>query len=175
MERPPLKPYPTRALRQAAGLLILAALTGLIVNQLNPRGAVIAWTPIAHAGSAGWDNSETIDLPRPITLAQLQALLQPGGVTLIDARGHEEYLAGHLPGAINLPFESLYEQMERLKQLPRDQWTICYCDGGDCELSHHLAAELLRQGFRRVAIFPGGIAEWQLAYPLTNGMEESHE
>lgn len=170
-----MKSYPARALRQAAWLLTIAALTGLAANQLNPRGATIAWTPNAHAGSSGWDNSETLDLPRPISLAQLQGLLQSGGVTLIDARGREEYIAGHLPGAISLPFESYFEEMERLQQLPRDKWTVCYCDGGDCELSHHLAAELLRQGFKRVAIFSGGIAEWQLAHPLTNGMEEGHE
>jgi rhodanese-related sulfurtransferase len=166
---------PGYALRQALLLLLAAAVLGLAANRLNPHGVAIGMTDSPPAiGGVAWDDGEATDSPRMITLAQLRELSRRQPPLLIDARSHQEYLAGHLPGAISLPFEEWLAQIDRVRSLPRERWLVLYCDGGSCELSHHLAQELLTQGFRKVAVYAGGIEEWQLTRELERG-EESRE
>jgi ArsR family transcriptional regulator len=55
--------------------------------------------------------------------------MRDGLVTLIDTRPEEEFTAGHLPGAINVP---LSELKRRLRELPRDQEIVAYCRGPYC-------------------------------------------
>jgi len=47
---------------------------------------------------------------------------------LIDVRSPEEYLAGHIPGAVNIPAERIEAQKKRL---PKDKTAplIFYCRG----------------------------------------------
>jgi hypothetical protein len=45
-------------------------------------------------------------MPESIALAQLKGLLADG-VQLVDVLAPEEYAAGHLPGAVNLPLKQL--------------------------------------------------------------------
>jgi hydroxyacylglutathione hydrolase len=49
-------------------------------------------------------------------------------VTLIDSRQPDEYQAGHIPGAINIPAERIKDEARRL---PKDKTTpiIFYCRG----------------------------------------------
>lgn len=165
---------PAWAVRQALLLLLAAGLTGLAANQLNPHRVALqaAGSPVV-AGIAGQGQAAT--MPRPVTLDELHALLRSSAPLLIDARDHEAWLAGHLPGAISLPFEGWPGQLERVKGLPNDRWLVCYCDGGGCELSELLAQALVQQGFTRVAVFRGGIAEWQASGGSVTGEEVAHD
>ena len=47
---------------------------------------------------------------------------------LIDVRSPDEYLAGHIPGAVNIPAERITAEKKRL---PKDKTTplIFYCRG----------------------------------------------
>jgi CRP-like cAMP-binding protein len=49
------------------------------------------------------------------------------GVTLVDVRLPEEYLHGHLPGAINLPLPGI---RERCARMDRSRPLLVHCDGG---------------------------------------------
>ena len=62
----------------------------------------------------------------PVSRKELLRRMRDGLVTLIDTRPEEEFSAGHLPGAINLP---LSELKRRLRELPRDQEIVAYCRG----------------------------------------------
>jgi rhodanese-related sulfurtransferase len=59
--------------------------------------------------------------------------MRDGLVTVIDTRPPEEFAAGHLPGAINLPLSVL---KRRLRELPREQEFVAYCRGQYCVLSY---------------------------------------
>lgn len=56
-----------------------------------------------------------------------QALANPS-ITIVDARTLEEYAAGHIPGAINIPFTENYAADGTL--LGRDELTALYTDAG---------------------------------------------
>ena len=84
-------------------------------------------------------------------------------VAILDVRTHQAYSEGHLPGAINIPFEEL---PERLRELPKDRELITYCWDVTCILSTKAAYVLASKGFR-VKEMLGGIAEWKKAgFPI---------
>ncbi len=98
-----------------------------------------------------------------------QALLQrarEGLVTVLDVRPREEYAAGHLPGAVNLP---LGELEDRLAELPRDQEVVAYCRGPYCVLAYEAVARLRAKGFRARRL-EDGYPEWRRAgLPVEEG------
>ncbi len=84
-----------------------------------------------------------------------------GAALFVDARSPEEYASGHIPGAINLPFDDVFKKPELAKALDaKGRPIFSYCDGGDCELSRSLAFSLLDQGQHRVVVFTDGMEGW---------------
>ena len=94
-----------------------------------------------------------------VTREELLAGLSSGKVALLDVRPEQEYEAGHLPEAINIPLAQLEDMLERL---PRDREVVAYCRGPYCVLSHE-AVQRLRQLGYRVRRFEEGFPEWKAA------------
>ena len=82
-----------------------------------------------------------------------------GLVTVVDVRPKEEYEAGHLRGAIDVP---LAEMEQRLVDLPREREVVAYCRGPFCALSFEAVARLREKGYtaRRLET---GFPEWKVA------------
>jgi rhodanese-related sulfurtransferase/DNA-binding transcriptional ArsR family regulator len=95
----------------------------------------------------------------PVSRKELFRRMRDGLVTLIDTRPEEEFAAGHLPGAINLP---LSELKRRLRELPRAQEIVAYCRGAYCVLSYEAVAELRKRGFKAFRL-EDGYPEWKAA------------
>lgn len=95
----------------------------------------------------------------PVSPKQLLRRVREGLVTVLDVRPPEEFAAGHLPSAINMPLKEL---KRRLSELPRDQEVVAYCRGPYCLLAYEAVAELREQGFAARRL-DGGLPEWRLA------------
>ena len=78
------------------------------------------------------------------------------GHIILDVRTKEEYAAGHIPGAINLPNEDIQDQKPEV--LPdTDQIILIYCRSGH---RAGLAAEkLAKLGYKKLYNF-GGVNTW---------------
>lgn len=85
--------------------------------------------------------------------------LASGEATLIDVRPRDEYLAGHLPGALSVPLEELEG---RLKELGRGREIVAYCRGPWCMLSADAVRVLSRRGYRASRL-EEGVLEWRAA------------
>lgn len=83
--------------------------------------------------------------------------LLKGKAILLDVRPRQEFEAGHLRGAINIPIDEL---QDRLTELPRDRPLITYCRGEYCLFADEAAA-LLRANRFDVVRLEGGWPEWQ--------------
>ncbi|HKG25246.1 MAG TPA: rhodanese-like domain-containing protein, partial [Thermomicrobiales bacterium] len=83
---------------------------------------------------------------------------RPASAVVLDVREPEEFAAGHVPGAINLPQADL---ATRRDDLPRDAPLLLVCQGGYRSLR---AAQFLKQaGFDRVVSVRGGTEAWRAA------------
>ena len=93
----------------------------------------------------------------PIERAELLDRVSRGEVTVLDVRPVEEYLAGHIPGAVSVP---LGELAGYLDQLPKDREVVAYCRGPYCVLALDAVDLLSDHGFRATRL-EDGIAEWR--------------
>ena len=99
------------------------------------------------------------DSLEPVSRKELLRRMREGLVTVIDTRPAEEFAAGHLRGALNVP---LHELKRRLRGLPRDQAIVAYCRGAYCVLSYEAVAELRKRGFTAFRL-EEGYPEWRAA------------
>jgi rhodanese-related sulfurtransferase len=93
----------------------------------------------------------------PVDRTLLVERVRSGEVTVLDVRPAEEYLAGHIPGAVSIPLDQLEE---RLAELPSDREIVAYCRGPYCVMALDAADTLRRNGFEATR-FEEGIADWR--------------
>ena len=95
----------------------------------------------------------------PVPAKELLGRARKGLVTVLDVRPPEEFAAGHLPGAVNIPIRELEK---RLKELPKGKEIVAYCRGPYCLMSYDAVALLRKKGLsaRRLE---AGLPEWRLA------------
>ena len=100
------------------------------------------------------------DMERSYTqISQEQAkemMAKDDGHVVVDVRRQDEYDAGHIPGAILIPNESIGSQQPA--ELPDlDQIILIYCRSGN--RSKQAAQKLFDMGYTNVYEF-GGIIDW---------------
>lgn len=99
----------------------------------------------------------------PLRREELLDRVGQGLVTVIDVRPAEEYAAGHLPGAINIPPDELESRLQVLNPL---QEVVAYCRGAHCVFSFD-AVEKLRQNGVKACRLEDGFPEWKSSgYPV---------
>jgi rhodanese-related sulfurtransferase len=98
----------------------------------------------------------------------LLARVRSGEVTVLDVRPTEEYLAGHIPGALSVPLSQLDRQ---LAHLPRDREIVAYCRGPYCVLAIDAVERLRARGFK-AARLEHGVPDWRaFGFPVAVGEE----
>ena len=93
----------------------------------------------------------------PVPAAQLLQRVRDGLVTVLDVRPPEEYAAGCLPGAINIP---LAELEKRLHELDPSREIVAYCRGPHCVLAFEAVCRLRGKGMTASRL-DGGLPEWR--------------
>ena len=98
-----------------------------------------------------------------------QKLERGDELVLVDALAPMSYARSHLPGAINLPPESVDGRAQR--RIPDfDTEVIVYCSDAGCDSSVVVANRLLELGYRNVVHYTEGKNDWVAAgLPLEGG------
>ncbi|PZA06717.1 MULTISPECIES: MBL fold metallo-hydrolase [unclassified Meiothermus] len=133
-----------------------------LVKQLIRIGLdrVVGFIP----GLEGYAQGELETVPQ-LTAAEAKALWEKGEAVILDVRGADEYIAGHIPGAQNLHAGRV---MRRLSQIPKDRPVVVHCLGGD--RSSTAISALLAAGFTNVINLTGGIRAWrEHGFPTEKG------
>lgn len=99
------------------------------------------------------------DAMEAVSRAELAARIKDGLVTVLDVRPEDEFAAGRLPTAVNIPLRDL---ARRLDELPKRQEVVAYCRGAYCVLAFEAVALLRERGFK-VRRLEDGFPEWQAA------------
>jgi rhodanese-related sulfurtransferase len=153
-------------LRQAG--LILGRKEGLYVFYRLAGDEVVAMlSAMSRVGEAYVAEVERIvrlyfaskDELEPIPAKELLDRARKGLVTVLDVRPPEEFAAGHVPGAINIPVHQLEK---RIKELPKRREVIAYCRGPYCLMSYDAVSVLRKKGLKARRL-EAGMPEWRAA------------
>ena len=105
------------------------------------------------------------DEMEPVAAPELLARARDGLVTVLDVRPPEEFAAGHIPGALNVPLDKLEGFLSRL---PKRREVVAYCRGPYCLMSIEAVERLRKRGWRARRL-QDGFPEWRAAgLPIAN-------
>jgi len=99
------------------------------------------------------------DALEPVSRKELVRRLREDLVTVLDVRPTDEFAAGHLPHAVNIP---LRELARRLREIPKSREIVAYCRGPYCVLAFEAVALLRARGYK-VRRLEDGYPEWKAA------------
>lgn len=176
-EPPPLelrtvKPVPA-APEQAGG----EQSQGKQVASAAPDAGSAAASPAPAAVAVGAFTPTPKDkLPKgQVTLDEARAAYDQGladGMTFfVDSRKKEEFVAGHILGALRIDSKSFESgDPPELSLIPRDAIVIVYCNGGQCDESENVAKWITSSGYKRVYVLHDGFPGWKaLGHPVGVG------
>jgi 3-mercaptopyruvate sulfurtransferase SseA len=144
-----------RSIWRIAIIMLAASVAAAAANAIHPKR--IAWfvtrdmiypPPTPAQAAAAIRRQQVIE-------AMQQAAM------IVDARSPDHFVEGHIPGAINIPYDNPTEYLAALQEraLP-DDLVIVYCGGEPCDESQ-MVFDLLRQvGYQNVRIYFGGWRDW---------------
>ena len=112
-------------------------------------GGMLLWPLVRRTTGGPW-----------VSTTQATHLINREEALVVDVREPNEFAAGHVLGAKNVPLARLDASAAELAKR-KERPVIVYCDGG--ERSAKALSALKKQGFTRVANLSGGIGAWQQA------------
>lgn len=96
---------------------------------------------------------------------ELRKMIQSrADIVIVDAQVRSAYDTGHIPGAINVPWQ---EKMKSAGNITRAKPVIIYCACGADEKSTDMAEQLMSKfGYTNVKVLKDGWLKWlELGYP----------
>ena len=98
------------------------------------------------------------ELHKTITGEELQTMMKDGQPTkIVDVREPELFVQGHVPGAINIPYDNARERI--LKELSKNDRVVFICHSGP--MGDKLSRILTQNGYTRVYNVDGGMRKWR--------------
>ena len=145
---------------EAGKIVLLSVALALTYNFFSPHGISLLYKP--QQLKATTDSTiSSVSEPLFIDINQAEQLFHEGKAIFIDARHEEDFVLGHIKGALPLPIDSIEKKPEKLRAIPKETMIITYCSGEECALSTDLGFKLASLGYQNVRIFFSGWIEWQ--------------
>lgn len=179
-----MAPAATQLLKESLVLIAVGVAVALAANALSPRGLELRRDYFltqkeANAPSSANVVAATLPVPDKATFSkrgirmlaheEVAALYEDPRrlsrqILFVDARNAERFAAGHIPGALQFDHYRPDKHVESvLGVLPLAEKIVVYCNGGDCEDSDLVVADLIALGVpeAKLVIYAGGFAEWK--------------
>ena len=94
---------------------------------------------------------------QPVSARELVELVRANAVVVLDVRPGDEYLSGHIPGAVSIPVDEL---VGRLAELDPEKEVVAYCRGPYCVFAPRAVEILHSHGFRARRLAKG-VPDWR--------------
>lgn len=148
-----------RAILKRVGImLLLSGVVALVANSVHPQKIpwIQSWSNHVEAKAR---KAGIKVVPLSVALQKFQSL---ENIVFIDARPAEEFEAGHISGAVSLPFQSLEEKFPTIGNLlDSGKELIVYCKNRECDDALMLATELQAMGAENLTLYIDGFEVWQ--------------
>ena len=145
-------------------------LNGGLVAWMNASGKIEKGASTVHPVTKPYKG--TSNATALASLNEVKAVLDDPNVVLVDARTPAEYVKGHIPGAINIPFidnavataPKVWKSREDLRAMYEaagvtpDKTVIPYCSTGVRSAATYFTLTLL--GYPHVSLYTGSWDEW---------------
>ena len=122
------------------------------MKMLRRCGLFLAASLLAFAAHA----TDTPRIDQPSLSKRIDA--KDAGLIIVDVRTPEEFAAGHVPGAINIPYTYLPASISQLKDAS-DKDIVVYCETG--VRAERAASRLRENGFTRLLHLDGDMKKWR--------------
>lgn len=118
----------------------------------------IVLSALMFTGCAGISNNNQTNTYRSITMDEAVTMMsRETGYIILDVRRPDEFSAGHIPNAINVPNETI--GTAEIPELPdKDRLIMVYCRSG--RRSKEASDKLVKLGYTNIVEF-GGILDWK--------------
>lgn len=164
--------------QMAGGIVVIlaASIIGITYNAVRSNGVKLIQdvTPVSTARGHGTDASTSSPadasgvLPEgAIGLEEMKRMVDESSVAIIDARASDAFASGHIPGAVNIPYDKLIDYVDELELAATpEEMVILYCWSPTCDFADQLSTELRILGYNNTRIFTGGWNQWvEAGYP----------
>ena len=120
---------------------------------------VLAWLcALLLATAAGACSKGESDAPGTLLQELAARMASETPPVVLDVRTPQEFEAGHVPGAINMPHKALAGRLSEVLGF-RDREMVLYCERG--KRSKMARAVLLEAGFTSIRHLQGHMVEWR--------------
>ena len=131
-------------------LLIFAVVAAFAVNFFSPKGIAFIgeWdTGLGVITAKAKDKVVDHELEIQDIRVAKEIFDNKHGV-FVDARAYENFIDGHIKGAVSLPLNQFEDRIAQFKRdYPFTTYIVTYCSGRECDDSHELAQFLFEEGF----------------------------
>jgi rhodanese-related sulfurtransferase len=120
--------------------------------------SIAVWFCLLMAMGIGACSQRGSDAPEMLPQELVARMASEAPPVVLDVRTPQEYTAGHVPGAINVPHKALPERLAEVLGF-RDREVVVYCERGKRSI---MAEAVLREaGFSSIQHLQGHMAEWR--------------
>lgn len=119
---------------------------------------LLVWLCLLAAMFMGACSQGESDAPEMLPQELVARVAAEAPPVVLDVRTPQEYEAGHVPGAINLPHKALPDRLAEVLDF-RDREVVVYCERG--KRSDMARAVLLEAGFTSIQHLQGNMVEWR--------------
>lgn len=131
-------------------ILGLALLSAVVFNSFSPNSVDYIYHPLQMKDK------------KVVTLQEAKKLFDDKKVLFLDARPEPIYKRGHIPGAVNVPYNA-NDKEKLMTGIAKDKDIVVYCYSSRCNQARILEVRIKELGYDNIAVFDGGIIEWTKA------------
>ncbi len=93
-------------------------------------------------------------------------------INIVDVREYNDYIEGHIPYAVHIPYK---EAKEHIEMLDKSKVTVIYTYSDSCPRAYKTALELIEKHYPSV-ILRGGFKEWKkFEFDITKSDSEDYK
>jgi rhodanese-related sulfurtransferase len=134
---------------EAVLILLLSILSGFLFNSISDEGLPLSY------------KSNDMEPGSNLSTDEAYRIFLEGRALFLDARYKEEFVAGHIQNARNLPFRASRDEIESfLANISKDRMIVIYCNNPSCNANQRLAGLFSYLEYKNVFMYPGGYEEW---------------